>query len=331
MNKTFVIAEMACSHEGDPNLAISIIDAAGIADADAIQFQIYKRDERAIKSRSDWDVLGQVEFSENTWKKLAKYSRDRYPKMEIIACIYECQSVDLSCEIGVDAFKIHSADLSNPQLLKYVCQTGKRIDLSTGASTLDEVEEAITTIENYSTVDIWLMFGIQNFPTPTHAARLKYLQTLKQHFGKPVGYQDHTDANYPSGFWLPAASMGLGIEILEKHITHDRSKRGVDSAAALNPDEFKLFVEMVRVLDEAIGDGLSKPFSEEELKYRRYVKKSCVTSVPLPKGTRLHNKYIKFMFAEEPGIPPNRLHHYVGKRVNRDIESYEAIFEQDFS
>ncbi|MBU1881508.1 N-acetylneuraminate synthase family protein, partial [bacterium] len=159
VNPAYIIAEMACSHEGDLNLAKKIIAGAGKAAADAVQFQIYTLAERVVPQHPQYDLLGELEFSQDTWTELAGLVRNQYPEMQIIACVYETFSVDFAERIQVDAYKIHSADLSNPQLLRYVAGTGKRIDLSVGASSLDEITQAVDRIRSVSQCPIWLMYG----------------------------------------------------------------------------------------------------------------------------------------------------------------------------
>jgi len=327
----YIIAEMACSHEGDPELAKKIIDGAGQAGADAIQFQIYSRAERAVPEHPDYDLLGKLELSPAQWTELAQFTRDRYPGMQIIACVYEPGSVDFAESINVDAFKLHSADLSNPRLIKHVAGTEKRIDLSVGASTLDEITKAISWIRSRSDAPIWLMYGMQNFPTPTDAVNLNYMMKLKELFELPIGYQDHSDADTRAAFWLPAAAVGMGVDVLEKHITHDRTRRGVDHQAALNPDEFARFVFMVRQIEGARGDSIPRPFSDEELKYRKYAKKSIVAARDLPSGKRIEESHLKFMFAEHPGLPPDQAYRLIGKTTNRDIAAFDLLSEDDLT
>ena len=197
---TYIIAEMACSHEGDPVLARKIIDGAGQAGADAIQFQIWKLREMMVPHHPDFEKVSKIKLSQEQWANLASYVRDRYPQMQIIACVYERSSVDFAGSINVDVYKLHSADLSNPYLVNYVAATGKRIDLSVGASTLDEIARAIEWIKSKSSSKIWLMYGYQNFPTPTEAIHLRYMQKLKELFDLPVGYQDHSDADSLTDF-----------------------------------------------------------------------------------------------------------------------------------
>ncbi len=327
--QTYVIAEMACSHEGNADLARKIIDGAGKADADAIQFQIWVLKDMVVPHHPDFGKLLKIELSQDTWAELAELVHQHFPKMHIIACVYERKSVDFCEQLGVDAYKLHSADLSNPYLVKHVAQTGKRIDLSVGASTLDEIQTALDWIRSTSRDGIWLMYGYQNFPTPTNAIHLNYMMKLKRLLELPVGYQDHSDANTDAAFWLPATAMGMGIDILEKHITHDRSLKGIDHESALNPDEFTHFIQMVREIEKAKGLSIPHPFSPDELKYRKYSKKSLVASRDLLKGTQITDADLTFMRADTLGLPPDQAYRLIGKTTRRKIRSYHLVLEED--
>jgi N,N'-diacetyllegionaminate synthase len=334
-NHVHIIAEMACSHEGDVALARKIIAGAGQARADSIQFQIWSLKDMVVPHHPDYPMLERLELSRSAWTELSHYARDSYPEMQIIACVYETGSVDFCEELAVDAFKIHSADLSNPRLIRYVAQTGKRIDLSVGASTIDEIQTAIEWIRETSSTEhrrrpnVWLMYGYQGFPTPTDAINLDYMVKLAELFELPLGYQDHSDAETEAAFWLPAAAVGMGVDILEKHITHDRSYKGIDHEAALNPDEFTRFVKMVREVEAARGNATPRPFSPEELKYRKYSKKSLVASRALPKGTRITEEDVLFMRATDLGLPPDQLNRLTGRITKEETKPYDLILEDD--
>lgn len=327
--KTYIIAEMACSHEGDTDLARKIIDGAGKAGADAIQFQVWVLKDMMVPNHPDFERVSKIELSQDEWSGLADYVRKNYPAMQIIACVYERQSVDFCVCMGVDAFKLHSSDLSNPFLVKYVAKTGKRIDLSVGASTIAEIQTAVEWIRSTSNSEIWMMYGYQNFPTPTDAINLNYMMKLKDLFGLRTGYQDHSDGASETAYWLPAAAQGMGIDILEKHITHDRSKKGIDHEAALNPDEFARFVQMVRIIEDAKGISILHGFSDEEIKYRKYSKKSLVSSRDLPRGTTIVENDLTFMRAETLGLPPDQADHLIGRVLKRDIPAFHLVGEDD--
>lgn len=327
--KIVVIAEMACSHEGDPALARKIIDGAGAAGADAIQFQIWLARDMMVPQHPAFATLNRIELSRQAWSELAAYVRQNYPQLQIIACVYERASVNFAETLGVDAYKLHSADLSNPYLVQYVAETGKRIDLSVGASSLEEIRSAVEWIRASSASEIWMMYGYQSFPTPTDAIHLDYMLKLRELFELPVGYQDHSDGSAPAAFWLPAAAAGMGVDILEKHITHDRACKGIDHEAALNPDEFARFVAMVREIEAAKGSAVPRAFSAEELKYRKYSKKSLVAARDLAAGTEISEGDLLFMRAEELGLPPDQAARLVGKSLRREIPAYHLVLEED--
>ncbi|MFC1735412.1 N-acetylneuraminate synthase family protein [Candidatus Hydrogenedentota bacterium] len=328
-DRTYIIAEMACSHEGKPDLAQKIISGTNEAGANAIQFQVWARDDMVTPQQPDYDTLARIELSRQDWAGLAKYVRETNSQMQIIACVYERGSVDFCESINVDAYKLHSADLSNPYLVKYVAATGKRIDLSVGASTLGEIETALEWIRETSDSQIWMMYGYQNFPTPTDAINLNYMMKLREMFELPLGYQDHSDGNSEAAFSLPAAALGMGVDILEKHVTHDRSFKGIDHEAALNPDEFIRFVAMVREIEAAKGSSRPRPFSVEEIKYRKYAKKSMVTAHDLPEGKVIEEEDLLFMRAEALGLPPDQARRLVGRKTNREIQAFNLIKEED--
>jgi N,N'-diacetyllegionaminate synthase len=320
---------MACSHDSEPSYAKKIIDAAGKSGANAIQFQIWLADDLMVPYHSQFDFHKNLELSRDEWKELANYVRSRFPSMEIIACVYEKNSVDFSESISVDAYKIHSSDLSNEMLLKHVARKGKRIDLSVGASTISEIEDALETIRKVSNVDVWIMYGIQNFPTPSDEIHLAYMMKLKKLFELPIGYQDHCDGDSEAGYWLPAAAIGMGVDIIEKHITHDRSFKGVDYEAALDPDQFKKFAEMVREIDAARGISIPKPFTEAEQTYRRYAKKRLVAGKDIKAGEKIVEDDLLFMRAEELAMTPDQANLLIGKKATKDIKKYE-LFKLDY-
>ena len=324
MQKTYIIAEMACSHDGNSELAKKIIDGAGKAGADAIQFQIWSARDLLPPYHDQFEAHLDLEMPREDWAALAQYAREQHG-LDVVACVYEAGSLQFAREIGADALKIHTSDLSNKPFLRLAAATKLRTDLSIGASTLDEIQNALTIIREVHPSEIWLMYGIQNFPTPPEAIRLEYMMSLGRMFGLKVGYQDHSAGGSDEAFWLPAAALGMGVHTLEKHITHDRAKKGYDHQAALNPDEFADFVRMVRVLDQAKGTGEPQPFSPDEVKYRRYSKKRVLAARDLPKGHAITENDLLFMRLDGDTITPEQAQEIDGKIVTRDVKKYEAI------
>ena len=328
-NKTFVIAEMACSHEGDSDLAKKIIDGAAEACADAIQLQIWSLVHMMAPQRPEYELLKKIELSRDEWSDLVDYTRDKYPEMQIYVCVYEHQSIDFIESLNIDGYKLNSSDLSNPHVLGKVAATGRAINLSVGASTLGEIQAALEKTRAISEAKITLMYGYQSFPTRPEDVHLNYMMKLKELFETPIGYQDHCDAETGSAFWLPAAAVGMGVDVLEKHITHDRSFKGIDHESALNPDEFLRFVEMVRILESAKGSSIPRPFSDAEIKYRKFQKKSIVAARNLISGEELTEHDILFLRADHMGLQPAQKGQIIGHILKRDISAYNLIQESD--
>ena len=327
--KIHIVAERACSHDGDEQLARIIIDGAGNAGADSIQFQVWQAEDIMVPHHPNFALLKRIELGRDVWQRLAEYTLSKFPETEIVACIYDPASADFCARFGAAAFKLHSADLSNPELIRHVAQLGKRIDLSVGASSLDEVAQALDSIRKQSSCPVWLMYGYQSFPTPTDGIHLDYMRTIRDLFGLPVGYQDHSDAESQAAFWLPAAAAGMGVDAVEKHITHDRSKKGVDHEAALNPDEFTSFCGMIREIDIARGSRHPRPFSEPEIEYRKYSKKSIVAARDLPAGSQVELAELTFMRADELGLPPDRVYELTGRKTRREIPAHSIVRPED--
>jgi len=329
---TFIIAEMACSHEGDIALARKIVDASAAAKADAVQLQIWAVEFMMSPQRKEYDLLCRIEFSHDEWRSLVDYCRTEYPDMQVYVCVYEHQSIDFIDSLDIDGFKLNSSDLSNPLVLEKVARTGKPLNLSVGASTIAEIQSAVERIRGVSpAAKITLMYGHQSFPTKPENVHMNYMAKLGSLFELPIGYQDHCDADEPSAFWLPAASMGMGVQVLEKHITHDRGKKGIDHESALNPDEFVEFVSMVRTIDLAGGLAAPRPFSADEMKYREFQKKSIVAVRDLQAGHVLAADDVAFMRAEMLGLSPVRLESILGKGIKHDVAGFEPILEDNLS
>lgn len=329
MSKTYLIAEMACSHEGKIDLAKKIITSAGEANADAIQFQIWQAKNIMSPQHKSFGVLKRIELTYEKWRELYNFSKMNYPCMDVIACVYDIDSINFCMDLDVDAYKIHCSDITNPIVIKTVASTQKRIDLSIGGSNADEIQQCIEWIKEISNADIWLMYGLQHFPTPIDDICLEYMRNISKYYKLPIGYQDHSDPVDPAAFWLPAAAISSGIKIIEKHLTHDRSFKGVDHEAALNPDEFLRFAKMIRGLDTSnVPMIFPRELSESEKKYRAYSRKSIVLANDLPAGRKIVRNDLLFLRSDEMGIAPVCIQEVIGRELNRPLKAYAVLTEE---
>lgn len=323
MPDPYIISETACSHDGSPDRLKRLIDASYQSGCDAVQIQVWNHKNIATPDHPDIDTLRRVEISERDWIACIEYARGHYPTLELIACVYDTDALELCNQHGVHAFKIHTADLGNLRLVDTASETGKRIDLSVGASTVTEIQTALDCIGGRC--DVWLMYGYQLFPTPTAGLNLHYMNTLHELFGFPLGYQDHSPPNSLEAFTIPVAALGAGVQIIEKHLTDDRSRGGVDSAAALEPTEMVNFVKTCREAALALGDGRHRAFTDEELQYRKYSKKSLVAARDLAAGEVIQQADVTIMRAPCLGIPADQYESTVGRRPRHAVSRFSPL------
>lgn len=319
-----VIAEIACAHEGHSDLLFSLIDAVAAAGADVAQLQIFRADRQVAPGHQLRDLLEELELDEDAWA--TAFDRVREQGLTPYVFAYDPPSLELGEQLGAEAIKLSSADLSNPRMLDRAGSSGLPITLGTGASTFEEIACALERLEAANAETVVLMHGKQNFPTALEDAHLNRIRLLRDAFGLPVGYQDHTDAELPLSRVIDLAAVGLGACVIEKHVTLDRSAKGTDHEAALEPEEFKAFVERVRTLSEAMGPRKVVPLGSGDREYRRFQKKTVVADRRLPVGTILSPDDVALVRKEtEPPISPLELECLFGRRVDTELGKYDAI------
>ena len=330
VNKIFIIAEMACSHDGSVKYAKRIIDGAGNANSDAIQLQIWTAKYMMTPDRKEYKLLESIELDLKTWQKIIDYSKNKFPKMKVYVCVYENQSLNEIIRLKkVDGFKINSSDLSNDDLLIKIGKTNKPINLSIGASTVIEIKNAISIIKKYSRSKISLMYGFQSFPTKSSELNLNIIKLLINKFNLSLGYQGHSEGESDEGYLLPALAIGLGVKIIEKHITHDREKKGIDYESALDAKDFKKFTKAIRNIETSIGDGKFKKFIKSEINYRKFQKKTIVAKHNIKKGKKIDKDDLIFLRAKKLVFQPNEISKVINKTTSRNLKKYTVIEQKD--
>jgi N-acetylneuraminate synthase/N,N'-diacetyllegionaminate synthase len=330
----FIIAEAGVNHNGDIELAKRLIDVAKDVGVDAVKFQTFKvenlvtRDAPKVNyqiqntksNESQYDMLKSLELSEDDFKELYDYAKKK--NIIFLSTPFDFESVDLLDELGVPAFKVSSADLTNLPLLEYIAEKGKPILLSTGMGCLGEIEEAIATIKNTGNDDIILLHCVTNYPAKFESLNLRAIQTLKEAFKLPVGFSDHS-----LGIYAPIAAVALGAVVIEKHFTLNKNLPGPDHKASLEPKELEEMVKAIRLIEKALGNGIKKPSIEEE-KIKKVVRRSIVAKVNIPKGSVITKDMIAI---KRPGmgLPPKYYREIIGKRARRDIKADELIYWWD--
>ncbi len=323
---TFVIAEVASSHEGKKELAINLLKAAAETGADAVKFQVFSVNELLTPYHPKYASFCQIELKPSEWIEI--YNVSKHIGISFIAEVFDEKSFSLMEELGVNVYKIHSTDLTNTLLLEKVAITKKPVFLSCGGSTFEEIKYAIKIIESKSNHNIILLHGFQGFPTKLEDTFLLDMPKLEQGFVYPVGFADHSDAETEYAIVIPLVAIGMGACVIEKHITLNRSLRGRDYYSALNPDEFKHMVSLIRKVELAFGSHRNV-LSAAEMKYRKLMKKSIVTSMPIAMGEEVDLSNLAFKRTTEPGAQPMEYLKFVGRKAKRDFDANMLIKEDD--
>lgn len=327
----FIIAEAGVNHNGDMDIARRLIDAAAKAGADAIKFQSFVTEELITndapkanyqvkttgESGSQFKMLKELEISADEQAVLKSYCEERNT---IYLCTpYEYKSIDLLDRMGVAAFKIASTDTTNIPFLRYIANKSRPVLLSTGMSTLGEVEQAIETLRKAGLDGkIVILHCTSEYPAPISEINLQAIRTMQETFGAPVGFSDHTsDINVSS--W----AVAVGACVIEKHFTLNRNMIGPDHKASIEPDELSILVRNIRNLEVAMGDGI-KRVMPSELQNKPFMQKSLVALRNISAGEIITPDDL---ICKRPGfgLDPSWFDRVVGRRPAKDILKNEVL------
>ncbi len=321
--RTEIIAEIANSHEGNPEKALELALECVKSGADAVKFQVYFADELLISNHPRYEHFKKQSFNENSWKRI--FSELKKRKIKIYCDIFGKKAFNLSNSCNVHGFKLHSSDLNNFVLLDLVKKTNKKVFLSTGGSTFEEIAYAIKKMNLKKSRPI-LLHGFQDYPTKVENCDLNRIIKLKNIFGKTcdLGYQDHISGSDKMNMVTPIMALSLGARYLEKHVTLDRSKKGVDYYSSLEPKEFSEFVDLVRKSEKTFGSNI-EAFSKSEIKYRDTVKKVWFLKKPLKKNKRIEKQNLIMKRPINAKVNPVSFEDLVGKKTNKAISVIDPI------
>jgi N-acetylneuraminate synthase len=268
---TYVVAEIGINHNGDLEIARQLIDAAAHAGVDAVKFQkrtpelCVPADQRDLKRETPWGYVTylayreKVEFGEREFRAIDLHCRDR--EVDWFASVWDEPSVDFMEPFDPLAYKIPSAALTDANLLRHVRGKGRPIILSTGMSTIEEIDRAVGLL---GTENLLLMHATSTYPCEPEELNLRMIQTLRGRYPCPVGYSGHEVGLTPT-----VVAVSLGACIVERHITLDRAMWGSDQAASVEPGGFERLVKYIRVTEASLGDGVKKVYPSEHISLRR--------------------------------------------------------------
>jgi N,N'-diacetyllegionaminate synthase len=331
-----VVAEAGVNHNGDIELARRLVDAAAEAGADAVKLQTFVAEhvvsEHAPKAEYQ---LAAAEQPESQLEMLRRLELDRDAHVELkrraegrgllfLSTPFDASSVDLLDELGVEAFKVASPDLTNFPLLDAIAERGRPVLLSTGLATLAEVEAGVERLRASGAAHIVPLHCTTEYPAPLDEANLLAIPAMREALGLPIGYSDHTQ-----GLEAAVAAVALGACVLEKHFTLDRALPGPDHRASLEPSEFAALVGAVRRVESALGDGVKEP-SPSERRNLPVVRRSLAAADDLPAGVWL-TRGMLIALRPGTGISPSRVDEVVGRRLRRDLALHELLDPNDLA
>ena len=355
----FVIAEAGVNHNGSLDLARELVDVAAEAGADAVKFQTFSAerlvDRHAPKAayqvrrtgggESQLEMLRRLELSESDHEVLIAHARAR--SIAFLSTPFDLPSLRLLTErFGVETIKVPSGEITNGPFLLAIAGVARRVILSTGMSTLAEVEAALEVLAfgfqgaagvapgrrafaaSYATdagraalrERVSLLHCTSEYPAPAGDVNLRAMDTLAHAFGLPVGYSDHT-----AGFHIALAAVARGARVLEKHFTLDRTLPGPDHEASLEPLELRAMVGAVREIERALGDGVKRPMPSE-LDTRSVARRRLVASRAIQAGETLGEENVTCM---RPGVgmSPMAFWEVAGRVAARSYAAGEALDE----
>ena len=325
LKQPYVIAEAGVNHEGSLDIAKRLIEEAKEGGADAIKFQTYKAKTLASKdSPAYWDTT--KEPTKSQYELFSKHDKFWKDEMVILpeyshACEIEFLSTPFDIESAnflndlMPAYKISSSDLTNKPFIEHICSFRKPIILSTGASQLHEIQEAVSWIDSKGN-DLALLHCVLNYPTPDEFANLGMIPGLKKAFAdRVIGYSDHT---LPQDMQMLEVAVTLGSVIIEKHFTHDKTLPGNDHYHAMDKHDLTVFRSRVTRLIEILGSFEVKALSEEASAIRN-ARRSLVTSMRIKKGDVITQDMLTYK-RPATGISPKYIEEVIGKAALCDLE-----------
>lgn len=334
-NPCFIIAEAGINHNGDINLAKTLVDVAADAGADAVKFQTFisedlvTRDLGTVKYQMEnlgvettqFDMLKSLELSLDEFKDLKKYCDEK--EIIFLSTLHSNSKVLDFMGVFLPAFKVGSGDLNNLPFLEEIAKRKKPIILGTGMSTMEEIKEAIDLIKTYNNEEIIILHATTNYPCPLEEVNLNAMKTLRSELDCLVGYSDHTE-----GITVPIMAVSLGAVVLEKHFTLNKTLPGPDHKASLNPQELKRMVAEIRNVEKALGSSEKKPVNSE-LDILTKIRKSLVANMDIKKGTKITRKMIAIK-RPGTGLSPKNFNLIIGKIINRDIRKDQLLRDDMF-
>jgi sialic acid synthase SpsE/sugar phosphate isomerase/epimerase len=329
---TYIIAEIGNNHNGSLERAFEMVDLSAEMGVDCAKFQMRHIEEvyrkKSLERTGDdlsteytLDLLEKFELSIEDHQKLFEYCEKK--GILYLCTPWDAKSLAVLEKMGVAAYKVASADLTNLPLIGKLCETGKPLILSTGMSRRDEVEKTVNYLEEHKAV-FALLHCNSTYPAPYHDININYLETLAE-IHSLVGYSGHE-----RGTAVSVAAVAKGAKIIERHFTLNRNMEGPDHAASLGFEDFKRLVTEIRQVESALGEAGERVLSQGEMMNRESLAKSLVASRPLKKGDVVTLDDVKALSPGQ-GLNPQYLDQLIGITLKRDLDEESYFFITDIN
>ena len=330
----YIIAEAGVNHNGDVQIAKQLVETAKSCGADCVKFQTFKAERVATatapKARYQAEITGTRESHLEMLKKLELSSQAQHEiadhcnrvGIEFLSTPYNFEDIDLLESIGVNAYKVASGQIIEPEFLKAIARKGKPVIISTGMAVLSEVEQALNALHETHNAQVVVLQCTTDYPSIIEDANLLAIQTMRDTFSIPVGYSDHTTDSTAC-----LVAVGLGACVIEKHITLDKTMLGPDHQSSASPDEFRRLVGLLRKAERALGTGVKEPCAAEKENIQQ-MRRSIVARIPIAKGTRILTDMLTYK-RPASGIKPSLLGSVSGRIARRDLAADHLIDWED--
>jgi len=330
VTRPYIIAEVGVNHECDMDIARKLIDQAAEGGADAVKFQSYKADTLASKDSPAYrDTTKEKTLSQHElFKKYDKFWKEEFIQLkdycdksniEFMSTPFDKESAIFLNDI-MDVYKISSSDITNKPFIEFLCKFKKPLILSTGASNLDEITDALDWIKPYN-LEVALLHCILNYPTNEENANLGMIVDLQNKFpNNIIGYSDHT---LPLDMKTLEVATILGCKIIEKHFTHDKSLEGNDHYHAMDKDDLKKYFVLNKRI-ELITGNMKKIAIETENISRLNARRSLVVNQNIKKNTTITLDHLTWK-RPASGISPSEIDKVVGKKTRIDLHEDDLL------
>ena len=334
--QVFTVAEVGQAHDGSLGILHSYIGAVATTGADAIKFQVHIAEAEssqyepfrvpfsfADKSRIDyWKRVG---FSAAQWAEIKAHCEGE--KLEFIASPFSVEAARLLHELDVRVFKVASGEIRNYLMLDYMARTGRELWISTGLSSYQEIQNTLDFLDSIQGCGRRILFQCTTaYPTPPEDVGLNVIGEMKERFGLPVGFSDHSGT-----IFVPLAAVCLGADHLESHVVFDRRMFGPDSKASLTIEDYTKMVEGVRFLEKALGSPVVKDDTSKYDQLRAVFGKSLGLSRDKRAGTTIEKEDLESRKPAGRGIPTEKFRSVIGRRLTKGLKAGAFLHESDLS